>query len=176
MQLHFKKCTLTNLEELVEISRETFINAFEKDNNPEDFKNYISSAFEKTVIAKQLSNRNSFFYFVFNNEQLVGYFKLNTADAQTDIKLEDTIELERIYVLKEYQGQQIGAKILQEAINLATQQNKKYMWLGVWENNLEAIRFYEKHLFTKFDTHPYYIGKDKQTDWLMRVEIKKPLQ
>ena len=176
MQLHFKKCTLTNLEELVEISRETFINAFEKDNNPEDFKNYISSAFEKTVIAKQLSNRNSFFYFVFNNEQLVGYFKLNTADAQTDITLEDSIELERIYVLKEYQGQQIGAKILQEAINLATQQNKKYMWLGVWENNLEAIRFYEKHLFTKFDTHPYYIGKDKQTDWLMRVEIKKPLQ
>ena len=176
MQLHFKKCTLTNLDELVEISKATFVSAFEKDNNPEDFKSYIDSAFEKTHIAKQLSNINSYFYFVFKEEQLVGYFKLNTTDAQTDIESDESIELERIYVLDEFQGMRIGEKVVQEAIYLASQQYKKYMWLGVWEKNLAAIKFYERNGFKKFDTHPYYIGKDKQTDWLMRVEVTKPLQ
>lgn len=176
MPLRFKKCTFLDLEELVEISRKTFVDSFEKDNDPEDFKNYIDSAFEKGIIAKQLKNPNSLFYFVFIDELLVGYFKLNISDAQTDIKSEESIELERIYVDRDFQGQQIGKQMLLEAIALASQQNKTYMWLGVWENNTDAIRFYQKHGFKKFGTHPYYIGRDKQIDWLMRVELKKPLQ
>lgn len=176
MHLRFQKCTFSDLDELIKISRRTFVDSFEKDNDPNDFKNYIDSAFEKNNIASQLNNGNSYFYFVFKDEQLVGYFKLNIEDAQTDIKSKESIELERIYVHQKFQGQQIGKFILQEAINLASQQNKTYIWLGVWEKNLDAIRFYQKYSFTKFDTHPYYIGKDEQTDWLMRYEIKKPLQ
>ena len=171
MQLRFQKCTFSNLEQLVEISRTTFINAFEKDNDPEDFKYYIDSAFEKSNIAKQLQHSNSFFYFVFKDEKLVGYFKMNVGDAQTDIKSLEAVELERIYVRKEFQGQQIGKQILQEALKLASQENKPNMWLGVWEKNTEAIRFYQKYGFIKFDTHPYFIGKDKQTDWLMRFDL-----
>ncbi|TMM58879.1 GNAT family N-acetyltransferase [Maribacter algarum] len=173
MPLHFKKCTFLELVELVEISRRTFVDSFEKDNDPEDFKDYIDSAFEKSNIANQLKNPYSHFYFAFKDGQLAGYFKLNIEDAQTDINSEEAIELERIYVLTEFQGQKIGKHILQEAIRLASQLKKEYMWLGVWEKNTDAIRFYQKNGFTKFGTHPYYIGNDKQTDWLMRVELKK---
>lgn len=175
MQLRFQKCTFSDLEQLVEISKTTFVNAFEKDNDPKDFRNYIDSAFEKNNIADQLENSNSFFYFVFRKEHLVGYFKLNIADAQTDIKSKESIELERIYVCQEFQGQQIGKQMLHEVATLASQLNKEYMWLGVWEKNTDAIRFYQKHGFAKFAMHPYYIGKDKQTDWLLRFELKKPL-
>lgn len=176
MPLRFQKCTFFDLEQLIEISRKTFVDSFEKDNDPEDFKNYVDSAFEKNNINRQLKNSNSFFYFVFEDEQLVGYFKLNVSDAQTDIKSEESIELERIYVLQKFQGRQMGKQMLQEAVKLAIHQNKTYVWLGVWEKNTDAIRFYQKHNFVKFDTHPYFIGKDKQTDWLLRFELKKPLQ
>jgi len=155
MQLSFHKCVLSDLDELVNLSRKTFVDAFEKYNNPKDFKNYIGFAFEKSNIASQLQNLNPSFYFVFKGGKLVGY----------------SIELERIYVLHKFQGQQIGQQMLREAIKLALQFNKEYMWLGVWEKNPEAIRFYQKYGFTKFDTHPYYIGKDKQTDWLMRYDL-----
>jgi ribosomal protein S18 acetylase RimI-like enzyme len=176
MQIHFHKCTLSDIDQLIEIARTTFADSFEKDNDPEDFKNYITTAFEKGNFLGQLQNPNSSFYFVFIHKELVGYFKLNVDGAQTDIKSEESIELERIYVLEKFQRQQIGKVILQEAVRLAFQQNKTYIWLGVWEKNKDAIRFYQKHRFIKFDTHPYYIGKDKQTDWLMRYELKKPLQ
>lgn len=171
MQLRFQKCSLADLDNLVEISRRTFEEAFEKDNDPEDFKSYIDKAFEKSNIASELKNSSSSFYFVYKEGHLTGYFKLNVENAQTDIKSEESIELERIYVLQQFQGQRIGEHILQEAVKLASQLKKKYMWLGVWKKNTDAIRFYQKHGFVKFGTHPYYIGKDEQTDWLMRYDL-----
>lgn len=109
------------------------------------------------------------------NGQLVGYFKLNEHDAQTDIKTEESLELERIYVVKEFQGMQIGRLMLQKAIELAVEKGKRYIWLGVWEKNFNAIRFYQKYNFKKFATHSYFIGNDEQMDWLLRLELKKPL-
>ena len=171
MQLRFQKCALSDKELLIEISKTTFVDAFEKDNDPEDFKAYINVAFAKENILNQLKNQDVDFYFVFKNEELVGYIKLNENDAQTDIKSEKAIELERIYVLQQFQGKQIGKLMLHKAIKIASEKHKEYIWLGVWEKNLDAIRFYEKFGISKFDTHPYYIGKDKQIDWLMRYEL-----
>ena len=171
MLVHFRKCLSSDLDELVEISRKTFVDAFEKDNDPEDFKNYITIAFDRARISEQLENFYSSFYFAFQGEHLVGYFKLNEDGAQTDINSKESIELERIYILEEFQGKQIGKQIILEALKLANQRGKEYMWLGVWQKNTDAIRFYEKHGFYTFDTHPYYIGKDKQTDWLMRYDL-----
>ena len=87
------------------------------------------------------------------------------------MKLEESMELERIYVLKEFQGLGHGERILNKVKRLAVEAGKSFLWLGVWEKNTRAIKFYEKHGFVKFGTHPYYIGSDKQTDWLMRFDL-----
>ena len=171
MKLLFKKCTKEDLHQLVTIAKKTFISAFEKDNDPKDFNAYIDTAFEEDNIAKQLGNIDSTFYFIYRDGSLVGYFKLNENDTQTDLKSEDFIELERLYVLKEFQGNQIGTYSLQKVYELAFQKRKDFIWLGVWQKNTNAVRFYEKHGFVKFGTHPYYIGEDEQTDWLMRYDL-----
>jgi ribosomal protein S18 acetylase RimI-like enzyme len=101
----------------------------------------------------------------------VGYFKLNVLSAQTDVKRDDSIELERIYVLKEYQSLGLGKQFLQYIKNKSQEKNKKLLWLGVWEENTRAIQFYQQHGFQKFDTHPYFIGSDEQTDWLMGFNL-----
>jgi len=56
---------------------------------------------------------------------------------------------------------------------LALKTGKSFLWLGVWEKNIRAISFYKEHGFVKFGKHPYYIGKDKQMDWLMRYELSQ---
>lgn len=55
--------------------------------------------------------------------------------------------------------------------NIGHNRNKKILWLGVWQENKGAIQFYERHGFQKFGTHPYFIGSDEQTDWLMRFHL-----
>jgi ribosomal protein S18 acetylase RimI-like enzyme len=171
MKLEFQKCNQNNLKELTQISRETFITAFASQNNPEDFEYYINNAFSVETIDTELKNIASHFYFVYLKKELIGYFKLNEFDAQNELQEADGVELERIYVISKYQGKGLGAQILQKILDTAIKKQKQYIWLGVWEHNLDAIRFYEKHGFTKFDTHPYYVGKDKQTDWLMRKKL-----
>lgn len=46
-----------------------------------------------------------------------------------------------------------------------------YVWLGVWEKNLGAIRFYEKNGFVPFDKHIFRLGDEKQTDILMIIKL-----
>lgn len=169
--LTFRECTVSDLDTLIQISKDTFIAAFEAENEPEDFREYIASAFSREQLKKELLNVDSQFYFVFENMDLVGYFKVNSGQAQTDVKDKNSLELERIYVVDGHQGKGIGAWMLQQIINLAKHKDMAYVWLGVWEHNPGAIRFYQKHGFTKFGTHPYYIGNDKQTDWLLRLML-----
>lgn len=171
MNLSYKFCDLKDLAILVEISTKTFVSAFEKLNNPEDFKAYMDIAFSKEQLKKELLNQNASFYFVYNDKELVGYFKLNKKEAQTESFGNTSIEIERIYVLDQFQGQQIGKKMLLHIFEIAKKEKVSFVWLGVWEKNTAAIRFYERYGFEKFDKHPFYIGKDKQTDWLMRLDL-----
>lgn len=171
MGLTFRKCTFCDLEALCRISRITFEQAFQKDNNPEDFKSYLDKAFSRGNLGKELTNPCSTFYFVYSKNVLVGYFKLNTDGAQTDLKQKDTIELERVYLLKDSQGMGFGESILEKVKQIALKSQKRHLWLGVWKKNIRAVAFYEKNGFSKFGEHPYFIGQDKQMDWLMECRL-----
>lgn len=172
MNLTFEKCTVEDLDVLVDISRDTFVQAFEKQNDPEDFWNYIDEAFNEDVIIEQLLDKNSEFHFVYLRNILVGYFKLNKSEAQTEQFAKKSIELERIYVLTDFQDQGIGKLVLIEIIKIAKLNKASFLWLGVWQENKKAVKFYEAYGFKKFGAHPYYIGKDKQTDWLMKYQLR----
>jgi GNAT superfamily N-acetyltransferase len=56
-------------------------------------------------------------------------------------------------------------------IEVAKENSVKFIWLGVWEHNPRAIRFYEKNQFVVFDKHIFMLGDDAQTDLMMRREI-----
>lgn len=171
MNLNLRQCTNLDVDILRKISRDTFIAAFEEYNDPKDFKNYIDFAFSKEKLLSELENKDATFYFVLDGETLVGYFKLNQEKAQTDINDKESFELERIYIVESHQGMKIGAWMLKKIVQLSKEKTKNYIWLGVWEHNTQAIKFYQKHGFKQFGTHPYYIGNDKQTDWLLRLDL-----
>jgi len=164
-------CTPKELSLLVELGQQTFIDAFAAVNDPADFKTYLAEAFSEKRIQEELNNPDSYFYLIYVNRKLAGYFKVNYLNAQTDIKSKEGAELERIYVLQAFQNQNVGQWMLEEAIKLAKRAGKDFLWLGVWEENPGAIRFYERNGFIKFGKHPYYIGTDKQMDWLMKLDL-----
>ncbi len=88
-----------------------------------------------------------------------------------EIKDKNYLEIERIYVLKEYHGKKVGQLLYENAIKIAKSKNAEYVWLGVWEKNPRAIRFYEKNGFVAFDKHIFKLGNDKQTDIMMKLKI-----
>ena len=128
-------------------------------------------AFSEEKIKRELLHPNSIFYFVEQQGDTIGYFKLNENEVQTEFRDSDGMELERVYLVPEVQGSGTGAKIMAFVVELAKAKHKKYVWLGVWEKNTRAIRFYERLGFERCGTHPYYIGTDKQTDWLYKKTL-----
>jgi ribosomal protein S18 acetylase RimI-like enzyme len=156
---------------LQKISIETFSLAFAKDNTPENLVDYYGKAFSMEALSNQINNLNSRFYFVYDEDKLAAYFKINIGESQTEIGTNDGMELERLYIYPEHQNKKIGAFIVNEVKIKGILENKKYIWLGVWENNLRAIKFYQNQGFIKFDSHIYYLGNDPQNDWMMRLEL-----
>ncbi|SDC81673.1 Ribosomal protein S18 acetylase RimI [Terribacillus halophilus] len=167
MTINIRKCCLEDVLMLQEISIETFHDTFKDQNSPENMKAYLDKAFNINQLEKELSNSLSGFYFIYKDEELAGYLKVNTGDAQSEKKDDESFEIERIYVRTIFQKQGIGRYLMNKAIDLATGLGKKTIWLGVWEKNLNAIAFYNKNGFVKTGAHSFYMGDEQQTDFIL---------
>jgi ribosomal protein S18 acetylase RimI-like enzyme len=126
-------------------------------------------------LTNELNNPNSSFYFAVVNDKIIGYLKINFGDSQTELKQENALEIERIYVLKEFHGKKIGQLLFEKAMELAIQKKADYVWLGVWEENPRAISFYKKNGFVEFDKHIFKLGDDEQTDIMMKLQLKNKI-
>ena len=163
-----------DIGELLDLKRigiEAFTESFASVNNPEDFNTYLKEAFDVNTLRRELLNPESRFFFLSAEGMRAGYAKINTGEAQTELQEAEGMEIERIYVLKAHQGKGLGAWMLKRFQTIARAEGKSYLWLGVWEENHAAIRFYKQHGFVTFDKHPYYVGSDRQMDWMMRLEL-----
>jgi len=168
------KATETDIKLLQNIGKQTFFEKFTENNSEENMLKYASEAYSFEKIASEVNNPNSQFYLATLNNQTVGYLKINLGDAQTELQDPQALELERIYVLNASQGQKIGQLLFEKTLELAKQANISYVWLGVWEENTSAIKFYEKNGFKAFSKHIFMLGDDPQTDIMMKIEIKNP--
>lgn len=169
----FKQCTMEDLDILQAFSRQRFFETFADRNTPENMAAYLGKAFAPEKIRAELSDTNASFYFLYWDGELAGYLKLNEAPAQTDIHDEQALEIERIYVSREFQGEGLGRYLMDKAISTAIQRKKKYIWLGVWEKNEKALRFYKRNGFYQIGIHSFVVGDDEQTDYIMRKDLEE---
>ena len=169
--IHIKKVTPHDIYRLQQIGRQTFLEAFSNGNTEENMVTYLEESFSMIKLRVELEDNNSEFYFAELDNTIIGYLKLNWGKSQTEIQDENTLEIERIYVLKDFYGKNIGQLLLQKAIDIAVQKKVNYVWLGVWEENLRAINFYKKNGFSEFSKHVFLLGNDKQTDIMMKLEM-----
>ncbi len=161
----------SDLLNLLNMAKTAFIQAFTAGNKPENVNAYMSEAFTLSQFEKELANPASTFFVAELEGKIIGYTKVNQVPAQTDVQDPDSLEIARLYVLEDYLGSGIGLKLLDTTIAFAKQHQKKYLWLGVWEHNSRAIRFYEKNGLRIFGSHPFPFGDEIQNDWLMRLDV-----
>jgi diamine N-acetyltransferase len=167
MTIDIKRCTLEDLRLLQEISRETFDETFKHQNSPENMAVYLERAFNLVQLEKELFNPSSQFFFVSFDHEVAGYLKLNTNDAQSEEMGEEALEIERIYIRSNFQKHGLGKYLFNAAVEMAMEQSKKKIWLGVWEKNENAIAFYKRMGFVQTGEHSFYMGDEEQTDLIM---------
>ena len=169
-------CKFEDLIELQKISIETFNDTFAEQNDSNNLKEYLIEAYHLEKLKREMMNSNSRFFFIYLDNQIVGYLKVNIDSAQTEKIDENGLEVERIYIRKEYKRHALGRQLLEFAIDLANKERRKLIWLGVWEENENALRFYQTFGFRQIGTHDFYVGMDKQTDLIMAKELGRTVK
>jgi ribosomal protein S18 acetylase RimI-like enzyme len=169
--IYIEKVTLNNIDQLQKIGRQTFYETFSAGNTEENMTKYLEEGFSIEKLTSELNDKNSEFYFAILDNNVIGYLKLNFGQSQTELQDVKALEIERIYVSKEFHGKNVGQLLYNKAIQIARQKKAEYIWLGVWEENPRAINFYKKNGFVEFDKHIFRLGNDEQIDIMMKLKL-----
>ena len=172
-RFNLSRITEQELESLQEIGKQTFFETFADSNDEENMRLYLDENFSLEKLKQELHTPGSEFYFIKQEQLPIGYLKINFAQAQTELKDPSSMEIERIYVLQDHHGKNIGQLLFDKALQRAIEENINYVWLGVWEENKRAVNFYKKNGFVVFDQHIFKFGPEEQTDLMMKLDLRK---
>lgn len=170
-EVKIRQIGLADVEELQAISCETYEATFGADNPRELMEEYLAQAYDLNKLKRELGTEGTYFYFLEVDGKTAGYLKLNVGQAQSEPMEPDNLEIERIYLRTAYQGKGLAGKLLTKAEEMAQALGKNRIWLGVWERNYRAQKFYAKHGFSRFSEHFFMMGDDAQTDYLLAKQL-----
>ena len=171
MKITIRRITSADVTALSAIAKQTFFDTFTGTCTDADMAVFLEDYFNEQQIAKELSNANDYFFFAEIDNKPAGYIRFMEDYSNLPLmKQWKALELKRIYVLKEYHGKGVAQALMQFCIEFSEMENYEVIWLGVWEHNLRAQKFYEKYGFVKSGhAHNFPIGNTPQTDlWLWK--------
>jgi ribosomal protein S18 acetylase RimI-like enzyme len=171
MQVTIRIANEADAELIAGLSRKTFYETFATHNTKENMNKFMHEQFTHEVLIKEVNEPGNIFLLAVNDQHPVGYAKMREGEKYPEFGNKDSIEIARIYVEITSIGAGVGKLMMRNCIALAKEMKKDIIWLGVWEKNTRAISFYAKWGFEKFGEHPFSLGDDVQTDWLMKKSL-----
>lgn len=171
--VNIRFASLADAETLADIGAKSFFDAFAHDerNKPEDMRVYMDENFTVEATRKDLADKNVVIFIAEIEDKVVGYAKLQKNSAEKCVKAKNPVELCRLYVLQKFIGKGIGAKLMNACLDFAREKNSDFIWLGVWEFNFRAQKFYAKFGFEKCGEHIFQLGSDSQIDWVLQKRL-----
>ena len=168
--LAIRRATPADAPMLAAFAAAAFSDTFAADNTPEDMAAYLAEAFGEDKQREELADASRVVLLAERDGELAGYVMLNDATVPavaTRVKLENAIEIARLYSGRRWIGTGVGAALMQHCLDLAASRGREWIWLGVWERNARAIAFYERWEFTDVGSQSFQLGADRQTDRIM---------
>ncbi len=170
------RAELADRDLLVALGRETFFDTFAGTCSDEDMDLFFRDSFAPEKVERELAQTGSYFYLLAGErKEVMGYARL-FADPAMDASLpkeyrQGAIELVRFYLKREAFGTGAAQLLMNHCLAEARRMGFARMYLGVWEKNLRAQRFYEKSGFRKMAEKIFMVGREAQTDWFLGREL-----
>lgn len=163
-----RKAEAADLIALVQLMRKTFEATYAYANTPEDMQMYLDTHFNSAQVAQELDS--DFPCFVVETETgLVGYLMMGPSELETPF--EGAVELKRIYLDHAAKGKALGKVLLQKGIDWARSEGYTGVSLCVWQQNTNAIAFYQSQGFQVVEERKFILGQDVQDDFGMLLKL-----
>lgn len=171
--INIRQAAVEDAKALTDLAYTTFWDAFahHPKNAPDDLNHYMRQAFNVEQIATELVDEKSIFLIAEIEGEPAGYAKIILDAIEPGITADRPVELNRLYSHQQFLGKGIGQALMDACFARAKNEGRDVMWLGVWEFNPRAQRFYEKNGFRVVGSHVFQLGEDPQTDLLMQREL-----
>lgn len=169
--MDIKEISVTDIPALRELAIRIFADTFSDSNTPENMTSFLERDYSVESFQKDFEDTSARYFFIMDNETPAGYLRVRKSSEADHYLGTKTMEIHRLYVDKRFHGKNAGALLMQHALDIAAERNVDWVWLGVWEKNLRALRFYEKWGFERFSEHVFVMGDDAQTDWLLKKKM-----
>ncbi|MCP3944092.1 MAG: GNAT family N-acetyltransferase [Desulfobacteraceae bacterium] len=170
-KLTVRAVTENDILALQKISKNTFLETFASEESASDIEQYVEESFSVASLSAQVANPGSRFFFSEIENEVVGYLKVNLDSEQTEQRLGQTVEMERLYVLSPYHGDNVGKLLFEKSVEIAKRHNAGSLWLGVWDGNERALGFYHKNGFVEFGKRNFKFGQVEAVNLLMKLKL-----
>lgn len=166
-----RQASAADVDIIVSLGRKTFVETYGDNNKKETVAAYVDEMFNHERIKKEVNTFGERFFITYVGELPVGFTKLSENKQPKGLNGKKKIQVERIYVLKEFQGFKIGKELIEKVMQVAREESYKIVWLSVWQKNNKAVQFYQKAGFVIYDTDEFEFGEEVHEDFLMKKEI-----
>ncbi|MEM7372173.1 MAG: GNAT family N-acetyltransferase [Bacteroidota bacterium] len=161
-----------DLQELAELSRKTFQQGFGHWYDPSILASYLQDSFSIPQLQTEIQDSSSRFWGVKVDSGWIAYAKLRSSKIPPELAGQKVIELQRMYVLQAYWGKGVAHILMNHCIEFAQKESFSHLWLGVWEDNDRAIRFYEKYGFSQIGKQQFKVSASLiEEDWVMAKQL-----
>ncbi len=171
MNIEIKRVLPANAALLNELSRITFADTFAATCTPEDLQDFLQINYNLPLLQQELEDEKNLYFIAWADDVPAGYILMKEDYSSLPVMQQwKAIELKRIYVLKDYHGKGLAQQMMDFIIDYAKEYGYEAVWLGVWEHNGRARKFYSKYGFEYSGlSHDFPIGSTPQTDvWLWK--------
>jgi len=171
MEIKLRQITAADVPVLSEIAKQTFYDTFTGTCTEVDMQDFLETYFNEQRLSAEIADENNLYFFAEADGVPVGYLQfMEDYSGFPMMKKWKALELKRIYVLKNFHGMGIAPQLMDFVLSYARERGYEVIWLGVWEHNTRAQKFYEKYGFIDSGyTHDFPIGSTPQTDkWLWK--------
>ncbi|WP_234735841.1 GNAT family N-acetyltransferase [Tellurirhabdus bombi] len=143
-------------------------------NRAEDVEAYVQETFTVDKTREELTDPKATFLLVPGSDgKAIGYAKIRRQRPPRQLRGQHAIEIQRLYVANDQIGSGLGRKLLEACQDIAQEEGYTAVWLGVWEHNQRAIRFYERMGFQCIGWHYFQFGQDRQRDYWMSKTLRQ---
>lgn len=167
-----RRARFADTEAMRAVAIESYIKTFADSNTPENMEAFLSEVYSLEKLEAEFYEPGSVLFLASEAEVVIGFLRLRLNDEVSRQLGTNTIELQRLYIHSMHQGKKAGYLLMEKAMEYAKTTKFDWIWLGVWERNFVAQKFYQRWGFERFGEHVFQMGDDPQIDWVLKKNLK----
>lgn len=169
--IEIRLATWQDLPAVREVAIQSYEATFAAFNTRENMDAFYQESYTLEVMQREFYEPHSYLFVAAEGDSILGFVRLRRNDEAKDKLGDCTVELQRLYIHPNHQGRNIGKRLMETALQVSNELKVEYIWLGVWERNFKAQKFYFHWGFERFGEHVFQMGDDPQIDWLLKRKL-----